>query len=770
MGKKRSLISVMVSLSLFVSLIAPGTLSYAAGKWGHDSNGWYYQNGGSYYAGQWAEISGNWYYFTSSGYMDYSEYRDGCWLGSDGVWNTAYSNGHWCANSTGWWFDDNGWYANDQWLWINGNCYHFDETGYMEHDCYRDGYWLGSDGAWDSSYYGGAWKGNDSGWWFEDASGWFPVNMGLWINGEYYWFGADGYWDPAASAAKKASGEAGRSSSSANSGSATGNGSGTGENGNGENGNGDESQQVTYGDYSYKITPMLPPFNEYFYIQTDNPDPDSFSFIDSSTKYSENGGSISVTYTIFSDVQYEDVATRRVKGGYIAYGSNTDGGELTLRARTVTSTSTGYNISTGETYESKNYEDVETDVKITIADLVDDTDYLIQTYGGDATDYFGKMSAIQSGFYSICLYTGASIRGNLVKSTTYPYYGLSNSPHVDQNFYIQSPYSRKDGKKLLVSYLYPYRYDSIGFPSKMRAVSERIQPDATYEWSKTNHSVILFTYNGETKGYGGQGHGGGQQILQDMVNYWYKFDGSEGDAYTTASLDSISTQLKYYGSLSVPDDVPTEDKLTWKQVKADVGTGKYVKLIAIYNIYGSSDEGYTYLYDNGSTSEGSNGFVSIGYFSNAWFEGRYYNRHEIIEQDLKFGDEAADGTDSGKASIVIKDFTAKLPDDGNTYKYNYSTLTDDKYNASTGLWKGYTTFRYDETSGNWIADVYTNTTYYEKGVGYKPCEDADFVDACTLTPDEVTALKVDKNTSTTPDSYLIYDKLTAPGTPFTTTN
>ena len=748
----KKLIAITTVVCMAISLALPGIQSNAAGKWGSDANGWYYYDGGSYYAGQWAEIGGYWYYFLSSGYMDYSEYRDGCWLGPDGIWNTAYSNGQWKVNSDGWWYEDNGWYASDQWLWINGYCYHFAESGYMEYNCYRDGCWLGADGAWMDGY-SGSWKGNDTGWWFEDSSGWYPSNQGLWINGEYYWFNADGYWDKEETEKKKASGAAGRPSSSTGNGSA-GSGSGT-------------STPVEYGEYSYQIFAMLPPFNDYFYIKTDNPDPESFSFIDKSTKYSDSTGAITPSSTTYSDVKYENVSTRRVKGGYIGVGSYTDGGELVLEARTVTGQTPVYNLTTGQTEYRTTYDKVETNVKLSIGTLVDETDYLIQTYGGSASDYFGKMSAIQDGFSSICLYSGASIRGNLVKSTTYPYYGLSNSPHVDQNFYIQSPYSRKDGKKLLVSDLYPYRYDSIGFPSMMISVSKRIQPDATYAWSDSTHEMVGFTYGGTTQYYGGAGHGGGKQIMENQVNYWYLFDESSSDAYKMASLGSLGSvrdQLKYYGSLSVPDDVPTSDKLTWASVRSKVGTGSYVKLIAIYSIFGSSGTGYTYLYDNGSTDEGGYGFVGIGHFSNAWFEGRYYNRHEIIEKGVHYGDIAADGKDTKTATIVVKDAVIPVPNDGNTYRYNGSNGMPSNYNSSTGVWSGYTSYNYDSTTGNYIASQLNNVTYFVQGVGYKPCEDAAFIDACTLTPAEVSAMGVDKNTDIDPSSYFVYDKSTAPGT------
>ena len=65
--------------------------------------------------------------------MDYSEYRDGCWLGSDGAWVEEYYGGHWCSDSTGWWYEDaSGWYPQSQYLWIDGVNYYFGADGYMQ--------------------------------------------------------------------------------------------------------------------------------------------------------------------------------------------------------------------------------------------------------------------------------------------------------------------------------------------------------------------------------------------------------------------------------------------------------------------------------------------------------------------------------------------------------------------------------------------------------------------------------------------------------------
>lgn len=120
-------------------------------SWKCNSTGWWVEDTAGWYpVSQWQKIDGKWYYFLDSGYMDYSEYREGCWLGSDGAWVEGYSGGHWCANSVGWWYeDDSNWYPSSQWLWIDGSCYYFKSSGYIATKQYIDGCWVNASGAWE---------------------------------------------------------------------------------------------------------------------------------------------------------------------------------------------------------------------------------------------------------------------------------------------------------------------------------------------------------------------------------------------------------------------------------------------------------------------------------------------------------------------------------------------------------------------------------------------------------------------------------------------
>lgn len=123
-----------------------------------------------------------------------NEWVDGKWYDADG--NQTYSGTMiWKSNDKGWWIEDSeGWYPVSQWQKIDGKWYYFTADGYMDYSEYRDGCWLGSDGAWVEDYYGGTWKQDSSGWWYEDSSGWYPQNQWVWIDGINYYFNARGYW------------------------------------------------------------------------------------------------------------------------------------------------------------------------------------------------------------------------------------------------------------------------------------------------------------------------------------------------------------------------------------------------------------------------------------------------------------------------------------------------------------------------------------------------------------------------------------------------
>ena len=152
----------------------------------------YVKADGSYARSEWITVNGKLYYFNSDSYAASSEWRDGKWINADGT--CTYSGELlWKSDATGWWVEDTvGWYPTNSWQKIDGVWYYFNASGYMASGEYYDGYWFNKDGSWDPQYKL-SWKGNSTGWWVEDISGWWPSSSWLKVDGYWYYFDASGY-------------------------------------------------------------------------------------------------------------------------------------------------------------------------------------------------------------------------------------------------------------------------------------------------------------------------------------------------------------------------------------------------------------------------------------------------------------------------------------------------------------------------------------------------------------------------------------------------
>lgn len=491
-------------------------------------------------------------------------------------------------------------------------------------------------------------------------------------------------------------------------------------------------------DYTYTITPLLAPFNEYFFVKTDNPDPTSFRFLDKSSKYSESS-LVSFDEDEYADVKYENQETRRVNGGYIFKSYTTDGGEIVLQSKNEFM---GY-VSWSDT-----------NIKINLPDLKDEVDYLIDTYATEK-EFFDNMDAVQSGFSSICLYSGSYIRGELYRGE--PYWGLSTSPHIDQTFYIQSYYGRENNQSLFASSVYPFRHDSLGFPSVMARVSQRLDSSSSYEWSGSSHAYIHVTYGGETYVYGGAGTGKGQGITKDKIKQYFTF-GTNGTAIT---LENCRRLLDEYAAIEMSDDVPRTDALTWENVCNTVDHGAWVRLTKIGGTIGGIQTGYTYLYKKNDGTKHSASVLDngsevywggdMGYFSDVWVDGRYIDAWEGFVRGAKFEEHPT-------SDIMLTDVTIpQIP-------YDYTGITEEKKDVL---------FTYDKDEGVWKASNELDTfnsgcaVYYQiEDMVEKGAVDEKYLDMVTLTLDEVKLLEVDKNTNIVPQKGYIYDATAEPGTPY----
>ncbi|MCR4647115.1 MAG: leucine-rich repeat protein [Oscillospiraceae bacterium] len=515
--------------------------------------------------------------------------------------------------------------------------------------------------------------------------------------------------------------------------------------------------------YTYEIIPLLEPFNEFFYVRTENPDPYSFRFVDKETVYGEEG-SLMLEEVLYPDVRYENAETFRVSGGYIFRGSGTDGGALTLQADTQTDAPYQIpctNLSTGEVTMETVRNEIWVDLgnAVTLPKLYDDVDYLIEQYAA-GSDFFAKMDAVQKGFSSICLYSSSYVRGEVERKGKY--WALSNSPHVDQAFYIQSPYTRSGNRSLFAGVLYPLRYDSVGFPSVMGSVAKRLDASAEFAFQSDSHAYIDVTYGDQTKTYGGQGSGKGQGINSDQILQYYTFE--EADPSTTIS--DTSSLLSAYAGLEVTDDVPKEDTLTWDDVCDSVGSGAWVRLIGISSIFGGYSDSYSYLYDTGgerwfyANDSGVGGSIywrgSMGYASDTWVDGRYINSNEIWVPGEKFSEHP-------QSDIIL----TQIPFPEIRYDENYSTGTFENIVVKETIRN--VRFQYDAKENLWkpASAVMSSFTYADLVSMVKNGQiDRKYLDMVQITSDEIETLCIDRNTDEEPEMGYIYDGSRVAGSVF----
>ncbi|MBO5609814.1 MAG: hypothetical protein J5929_05555 [Eubacterium sp.] len=163
-----------------------------------DSNGdWTYKPLGSWKGSgdyQWYEDTAGWYPTSQwmkadKFYKDFNAYK----YKSDAAQSDSAS---WSSNfmevdSAWFYFDSNGYAASNGWYNIDGYWYYFENFLY-EAGCWRDGYYINSDGTQTYSYTG-SWKSDANGWWYSDTAGWYPSNQSQIIDGKTYYFKPDGY-------------------------------------------------------------------------------------------------------------------------------------------------------------------------------------------------------------------------------------------------------------------------------------------------------------------------------------------------------------------------------------------------------------------------------------------------------------------------------------------------------------------------------------------------------------------------------------------------
>ena len=149
---RKMICKLLIACFLLTAGLAGTTFSSEAksGMWKKDSKGYRYEYSKNKYAKRkWVKIGKNYYYFGATGYMESSCYRDGYWIGSDGIRSKKNTGGHWVSkNGKKWFIDKTGWYPKNRWLKINGKFYYFDQNGYLVRNTWVGARCVNAKGEW----------------------------------------------------------------------------------------------------------------------------------------------------------------------------------------------------------------------------------------------------------------------------------------------------------------------------------------------------------------------------------------------------------------------------------------------------------------------------------------------------------------------------------------------------------------------------------------------------------------------------------------------
>ena len=461
--------------------------------------------------------------------------------------------------------------------------------------------------------------------------------------------------------------------------------------------------------YSYELIPLVEPFNNMFYLKTENPDVEHLRLRDMSSSYYETEGDadgvLTISTTEYADVVYEDLTTKRVNGGYLVESAkeDTDGGKYKIELE--------YN---GTWYD--------TNLRVKTSALMTSYDYLYNEYVDESKGFFENLDNLQTALEELAVYPKDIVRDDKTL-TSYPYYmssvwdtnGIKAKPAEYESYY----------GTLLMEEAYPFILDSLSFPGTIEFLARKM--DSACTSSDTGyHWLIDITLNGTTRRYGGAGEGSTNSLLYSTLEKGFDFSFSDSD-YAKKSLQAYRDKLVAYGESS--DEILNAtgylDQLQGEKTKEQAAAGAWFRIIQ----------------ENGRSKNFSFFYINVdgdlSYADDCWVDGRYIDRWSDYEAGASFTDE-----DLSKKNIIIPNMT----------------FTDCNGVTRTEA----VVFEYNEARDAW----YAVKNYYRKSMSLANAADS-LPDTMVLTRAEVTALSPDKNTSTDITNYYIYDGSAEPGTPST---
>lgn len=467
--------------------------------------------------------------------------------------------------------------------------------------------------------------------------------------------------------------------------------------------------------YSYSIEPLLAPFDNLYYVKTDNPDCQSIRFVDKNSIYYDETDEIGYIVPCderFCDVQYDNKETGLINGGYIfvSEGGDIDGGNLIMQVRT-----------------NKNWETcLDTSIVVDCENVKSTARYLVDEYTDASMDFFDKMNAVQSKLNEIAVYPRNLLDDSKVsKGTPYPFLATSPYPELSLNAHYEM--YEFSSESLFTKYLYPFDLDSLGFPSVIASAAKIIDPACVVERGVYHYEVDV-TYNGATYTYGGAGNGNNSPIYTSDIKGRYLFNGSVNDLLNNITVDSLKEQLLNYGKIADDRQAGLEGILEGEEFAKKIGTGSWLR-VGCEPYWVGSSPGTAYTYVMAGFSENSTYEVE-----DAWVDGRYITKYNQFWQGAKF-------EDYPRASIILRNQTyINVLGEEKFGDINYS------YDANTDTWRAPYTY-----VGRWW---------------YSLAEVENMPEQFILTREEVEAMDIDGNTDVLPERGLIYDSSAVPGTEF----
>ncbi len=488
-------------------------------------------------------------------------------------------------------------------------------------------------------------------------------------------------------------------------------------------------------DYSYEVYPILAPFPYFIYVKTDNPDPLSFRLVDKASCYfgpDDKGeveewsrpqdpgsyvecdpGTYYLSTKLFHDVVYENRDARRVPGGYIFETARAfpDGGELVLQK----------NVKRDADFLFNQYAD--TDVTVACQQMQTLYDYLIDTCTDPSKSLFENLNALERGMNAIGIYPQHYCSADLLnEDCPFPY--IYSSPYPEHSLRTGCSRYLKSPEWVLASQSYPFIMDSLSYPGVIATIAKRLEPNAVVEQHPLMHWMINVTYNGETHMYGGSGRGGNDSLEDRRIEKRFTFAGDANDLAVKGTVQAYHDLLLKYHQIAAEDMKQWTDLVKGEPFYQTIrGTGgTWIRLAGSYDL---PEYGYAVPFNDGYRAA-----------SQAWVDGRYIDKyeHQIVGERFE---------DHPTADIIL---------------HNVS------YTDSSGAAHCQDViYAYESASDAWVAGSFYSAGYYV-GCGWT------LPDSLILTREEaeeaIRTMDIPANGKRFPESGLIYDGQSYPGTPF----